>query len=478
MNNSNVKINEILLSMISFEPLENIKKYYIANKKLIDFNYQNNKIINDSILYERMDVIEWLSTFVKIFELPSYKNYIEQCVFMNNVDLLQWFYNYNSAFFSDLTNNEDNLSKYENCIKQCISTDNIDLLRWFYNFTLIAFTNLINKNDDIFLFMCQHNAIKCWDLIKTVIVGYNVKIEENVIVDKWKNNDVLFYIFYETAEERSDWSNTSCFSSENWYLRQILKIEDTENLIKKLDLMTDKEFMPSTCGMFDKTIIDSSKRNSKHCTHKINAKISNFDSLVKPMCKIENLEKSFKKTYDFNETTIFSFKNSKILLDEQFEVIKYNIGGKFDMHVDSKQNMYHNHTLLLFPPQKIEGGELIVKYGYCDSMVNKQTEKIIKPHENLWTIVLFPIGVFHASKPVLSGEKITLKGTAYINNIHRIKVIEERVNYGTLHSYGLADGSYRRNYSNKFYDEKSCWKDDLDLDDVINATFVGCDEEW
>ena len=305
--------------MISFEPLENIKKYYIANKKLIDFNYQNNKIINDSILYERMDVIEWLSTFVKIFELPSYKNYIKQCVFMNNVDLLQWFYNYNSAFFSDLTNNKNNLSKYENCIKQCISTDNIDLLRWFYNFTLIAFTNLINKNDDIFLFMCQHNAIKCWDLIKTVIVGYNVKIEENVIVDKWKNNDVLFYIFHETAEETSTYSNISCISSEIWNSRQLLKIENAEILIRQLKSMTDEQFTPSTCGMFDKTIIDFSKRNSLHCTEKINAKICNFDLLVKTLCKIENLENSFTQMYEVDESDIFPFANSKILLNEHHQ---------------------------------------------------------------------------------------------------------------------------------------------------------------
>lgn len=128
------------------------------------------------------------------------------------------------------------------------------------------------------------------------------------------------------------------------------------------------------------------------------------------------------------------------------------------------------------PPQKIEGGELTVKYGYRDSMANKQINKTIKPHEHLWTLVLLPIGVFHASAPILAGEKITLKGNAYINNVHRIKIIEERVNCGASHSYGLADGSHHKNYSNKFYDEIPCWKDDLD--DVINATFDGCDEEW
>ena len=423
MYNSNIKINETLLSMIFYESLENIKKYYDINKKQIDVKYQDYKIITDSISYERKDVIMWLSTFIELHKLLNYETYIKQCIFTDNIVLLHWFYDYDKSFL----------------------------------------TKLINESDDLFLSVCENNAIKCWDLIKTIKTDYRIEIKENKIVDKWKTNDVLFYIFHETAQEKSSYSNITFVSSEDWNFRQILRIHDEENLTKKLNTITDDQFMPSTCGVFDKTTINSAKRSSKHCKYQICAKIDNFDELIKKLSILDT----------------FPLKKSTCILDEHFDYIKYDLGDKFDMHFDSKKNINHNHTLLLFPPQKIEGGELIVKYGFNDDWGNKQVEKIIKPHEHLWTLVLFPIGVFHASNSVLCGQKTTLKGTAFINNIQRIKIINERFNYSAIHSYGLADGSFHRNYSSTFYDDMPCWKDKIDNYDVINSVFDDYeDEEW
>jgi len=461
MSNSSIKINEILLSMVSCESLQNIQKYYTTNNKLIDVNYQNNRIINDSVLYERLDIIAWLSTFIKIFELDNYENYIEQCVFMNNIDLLRWFYNYNSAYFLNLTNSEEKSSKYVKYVKQCISMDSISLLQWFYNLDSRFFMDLIDKSDDLFLLMCKNDAIKCVNFIKTLNKEYNVEVKDNKIIDKWKNNDVLFYIFHETAEEKSNYSNVTYTSSEEWNLRQILKIDNEQYLLEKLSSVKDDDFEPSSCGIFEKTTVDLSKRNSLHCKYQINAKINNFAQLI-------------TKLSEFDE---FPLKNSKCVPDDLFDFIKYNPGGKFDMHFDSKKSTYHSHTLLLFPPQKIDGGELVVKYGFDSSWSDKRVNKIIKPHEHLWTVVLFPIGVLHASNPVLNGEKITLKGTACIDKAERIKIINKQINYNIPGLYGLADGSFRHYINNTFYD-KTKTEEKNDFEEIVNVSFDNNDDEW
>jgi hypothetical protein len=479
MNNSNVKINEILLSMISHESLENIKKYYLLNKKHIDIqHYKNNKIIDDCILYERIDIIEWLSSFIKLDELSNYTNCIYQCVFMNNIDILRWFYNYSRVFFSNITNNKDNLSKYDKIIKQCIATDNIELIRWFEEFTSVDFMSFISNNENIFLSICAHNAIKCWDFLKKMFDQYGVEIKENIIVDKWKNTHVLFYIFFETARSIENYSCTGLTSSDTWSSRQKIKIENTNDLIEKINSMSDDQFKRSTCGMFEHTVTDLTKRNSTQCEEKIEVKISNFDSVVK-----ENYSKSKDEDTD-EDTKIFPFQNSDfILLNNYFSVIKYEIGEKFDWHFDSKQNEYHTHTLLLFPPQKIKGGELYVKHGYLDSRNDRQICTVIKPHEHIWTLVLIPIGMFHMSSPVSAGRKITLKGTGYISNINRIKVIVPEVKYPLTstftYSHGLADSSYSYNrcINNTFYDEEdlvvnASFEEDL----VVNASFE--EEDW
>jgi hypothetical protein len=256
------------------------------------------------------------------------------------------------------------------------------------------------------------------------------------------------------------------YIGENWNLRQILKISNGDKLIKELDSNTDYHFIASTCGILDKDVIDSSKRNSKICNHKINVQIDNFEPLVKSMCKLDD----------------FPLKKSTFTLGEQFDFIKYEQGGKFDMHYDSKQSTYHNHTLLLFPPQNIVGGELVVRHGFNDDRSINILNLIIKPHKYLWTLVLFPIGVFHASNPVLNGEKITLKGTAYIDNIQRIKIINKKSDLELSYTRGLVDGSFHTYSSfhissNVFYDSQSAHKEKIDFSAVVNASFDKCDDE-
>jgi len=86
----------------------------------------------------------------------------------------------------------------------------------------------------------------------------------------------------------------------------------------------------------------------------------------------------------------------------EYEYIKYSKGGFFATHVDRKRTDNHVYTVLIYPPQSIVGGELILYlFG---------RELIITPDKNKYVCVIFPIKIEHESRVVLEGEKIVIKG--------------------------------------------------------------------
>jgi len=89
-------------------------------------------------------------------------------------------------------------------------------------------------------------------------------------------------------------------------------------------------------------------------------------------------------------------------INPNYEYIKYEIGGYFVRHMDRKREPKHTHSILLYPPQEIEGGELAL-------YINGVNYYII-PKKNKWKCIIFPIEIFHESKPVIKGIKEVIKG--------------------------------------------------------------------
>lgn len=79
--------------------------------------------------------------------------------------------------------------------------------------------------------------------------------------------------------------------------------------------------------------------------------------------------------------------------------IAYRGGGHFSWHTDSKDNARHTVTMILYPPQTIRGGTLVVRWrseGQCR----------YKPHPTKWRAVFVPLGVEHMVTRLVSGLRI------------------------------------------------------------------------
>ena len=98
-------------------------------------------------------------------------------------------------------------------------------------------------------------------------------------------------------------------------------------------------------------------------------------------------------------------------IERMFEFLKYNKNGHFEEHVDRKRYSNHTHSICVYPPQNVEGGELVV---------NKKVS--IPMSKDAWITVIFPIDTVHTSKPVITGTKYLFKGTASVK-YHKIKNI-------------------------------------------------------
>lgn len=147
-------------------------------------------------------------------------------------------------------------------------------------------------------------------------------------------------------------------------------------------------------------------------------------NLIKPndmhesTCSVSGAHSVDKNTRDSstaNENVIvnlrFHSKYKNFIVYVNFEYICYDKGGHFDEHVDLPQSEKHNYTVLVYPPQEVEGGELVIgKY-------------VVTPNKDSWKVVVFPLNVTHKSNPVISGTKQVLKGKGYFEESSRASVI-------------------------------------------------------
>lgn len=90
----------------------------------------------------------------------------------------------------------------------------------------------------------------------------------------------------------------------------------------------------------------------------------------------------------------------------KWSLLRYNPGGHFERHVDTRSDEVPGHraNILLFPPhQEFTGGELVVWTSSGEEQV------LYAGPSTEWVLVILPLGVDHACKPVLSGARYVFK---------------------------------------------------------------------
>lgn len=96
-----------------------------------------------------------------------------------------------------------------------------------------------------------------------------------------------------------------------------------------------------------------------------------------------------------------NLKYTSLDMSDDWELLKYTHGGKFEEHTDSESDF----TVLLFPPNNInilEGGELIIRENIFTTKIN--------PSElTKFTIIFIPVGTLHKVNPVISGTRYVFK---------------------------------------------------------------------
>jgi len=131
----------------------------------------------------------------------------------------------------------------------------------------------------------------------------------------------------------------------------------------------------------------------------VESDISNIDN------KEREFDSTIRKSKICRHEIIIDMKiDSNIKPSNEFEYIEYDKEGFFSVHVDRKRKENHTHTIILYPPQNITGGELVL-YPYQTNIMNIT----IKPFAHKWIGAIIPINMYHESKPIISGKKIILK---------------------------------------------------------------------
>jgi hypothetical protein len=191
------------------------------------------------------------------------------------------------------------------------------------------------------------------------------------------------------------------------------------------DVAKNSTFSKMTIGKFnndEKEIIDD------EIIHKASTEESvsrHMDESVR-VSEISNTRFNFKMSIeeglgDHEELTAFS---------EEFEFLRYNVGGHFDVHIDRTRYSGHTHTVCIYPPQNIEGGELV--------LYRSPSETEVKMSPDSWVVVVFPIEMPHAAKPVTNGKKYMFKGTCSLNYISARPYGDLRFSMGyDANTYGI-----------------------------------------
>ena len=291
------------------------------------------------------------------------------CV-VGHLAILQWLYSINNEI----------RFKLDVIIETC-TNGKCDVLKWIYSIQKEEFANLEYNNHYAFRTACKNNFIEVATFLQLINPKYKMIIEDNVITEYWVENDINLCVFYDTPTglELKTLLNT-----------QEIRILNIDKLLEQINNLNSDKMKDSTYSKHGETLCDKNLRNSL-VSDEITVSVENID-VIKHLI----------------------WPSTEMIIDihAKFSCIKYSVGGKFDWHKDSQQFAEHNYTFLIYPPQSITGGELVVK--------SSTTNKKIKMSSHLWKIVMLPIGASHCSKEIITGTKITLKGTAFVREKEKL----------------------------------------------------------
>ena len=88
------------------------------------------------------------------------------------------------------------------------------------------------------------------------------------------------------------------------------------------------------------------------------------------------------------------------------KILRYGVGGHFQLHVDSKVGDSHYGTLLVFSPSggEFDGGELEIGNPLLEKVETFSPAKITE-----WNYVIIPLGIKHRVLPVTRGTRYVIK---------------------------------------------------------------------
>jgi hypothetical protein len=162
----------------------------------------------------------------------------------------------------------------------------------------------------------------------------------------------------------------------------------------------------STVGTINGNIVDKKIRKSKTINDVTLSISTNIDLDQLYNDNIKNIL----------PTEIQSYANNVLKFNTKWDLLLYSTGGKFAKHTDGSSCKDHYATLLLFPPKKYNiftGGELII----YDTNTNHVTIGANDLHDVEWTVIGFPINVYHEVKPILSGIRYTFRSIVKIDGM-------------------------------------------------------------
>ena len=278
--------------------------------------------------------------------------------------------------------------KLDVIVQTCIN-GKCDVLKWIYSIQKEEFANLEYNNHYAFRTACKNNFIDVAIFLQSINSKYKMITENKVVIEHWVENDINLCVFYDTpwGLELKTLLNT-----------QDIRIQNIDKLLEKINNLNTDEMKFSTHSKTSKRaerLLDKNVRNST-VSDEIIIFLDGTD-VIKQL----------------------AWPNTDVLIDiyNEFNCIKYPVGGKFEWHKDTQLFSKHNYTILIYPPQSIVGGELVVK--------TSTSNKKIKVSEHLWKIIMLPIGATHCSKEVITGTKTTLKGKAFVREHTKVYVYND-----------------------------------------------------
>lgn len=303
---------------------------------------------------------------------------IKSLCIIGKLAILQWLYSINNEI----------KFKLDVIIETCTS-GKCDVLKWIYSIQKEEFANLEYNNHYAFRTACKNNFIEVATFLQSINPKYKMIMDNNVITEYWVENDINLCVFYDTPTglELKTLLNT-----------QEIRIQNIDKLLEQINSLDSDKMKDSTYS-----------KSSKYAERLLNKNVRNSVVSDEIMIYIKNIDVIKQLAWPNTETLIDIYS--------EFNCIKYPVGGKFEWHKDSQLFSKHNYTILIYPPQSIVGGELVVK--------TSTSNKKIKVSDHLWKIIMLPIGATHCSKEIISGTKTTLKGKAFVREHKKIYVYND-----------------------------------------------------